>query len=131
MARPKQHSRSMSPTQVWDENIKKTPMSHQRFRRSDLVSVVTTGFGGKFLPLKMIPLFREDQALQSTIDVNLQMSETASMLLNPVRMSVMAYLVPKLALERFADMGTIDRSYNGQQEIDGSVIPWFRPLPGS
>jgi len=37
----------------------------------------------------------------------------------------MAYCVPKLAFERFPDMGTINRSYNTQQEIDGTVVPWF------
>jgi len=93
--------------------------------RPDQVSVVTSSFAGKLVPLKMIPLLREDAVRNSRLSINVQMAETADMLLNPVRVSAMAYLVPKLAFERFTDMGSIDRSYNGQPEIDASVIPWF------
>jgi len=122
----KQHSTNMRPTQVWPENYRRGPIPHSRTRRTDAVSVVTSSFGGKFVPLKMIPLLREDSILNSRLSVNVQMSETSDMLLNPVRISAMAYLVPKLAFERFADMGTIDRSYNGQPEVDASVVPWFQ-----
>jgi len=125
---PKQHSKAMRPTQIWPEKVRKGPVQHARTRRADKVSVVTSDFGGTLTPLKMIPLLREDGVLNSRISVNVQMAETADMLLNPVRVSAMAYLVPKLALDRFQDMGSIDRSYNGQQEIDGTVIPWFEPL---
>jgi len=126
----------MTPTQVWPENYRRGPVQHGRTMRTDAVSVVTSAYGGKFVPLKMIPLLREDGVMNSRISVNVQMAETADMLLNPVRVSAMAYLVPKLAFDRFADMGTIDRSYNGQQEVDGSVVPWFEnftysePPPG-
>ena len=127
--RPKQHGRRLAPTQIYEENHKRTPMSHQRTRRTCTASVVTTSFGGKFVPLKAFGLLREDGAATSRFTINTQMAETASMLLNPVRITAMAYFIPKLALERFADMGTIDRSYNGQEEIDGSVVPWFVPDP--
>lgn len=127
----KQHSTAVRPTQVWPENYRRGPTAHQRTRRTDAVSVVTSSFGGKLVPLAMVPLLREDGILNSRVSINLQMAETADMLLNPVRVSAMAYLVPKLAFERFADMGSIDRSYNGQQEIDGSVIPWFETTQGT
>lgn len=123
---PVQHSRQTAPTQVWEENVRRTPMSHQRFIRPRPISVVTTSFGGKLVPLKCVGLLREDGCLNSQVTVNVQMAETAKMLLNPVRISVMAYFIPKLAFDRFQDMGTIDRSYNGQQELDGSVVEWFR-----
>jgi len=132
----KQHGRSVAPTQVWPENYKRGPVAHQRTRRTDAVSVVTSSYAGKLVPLKMIPLLREDGVLNSRLAVNVQMAETANMLLNPVRVSVMAYLVPKLAFSRFKDMGTIDRSYNGEPEVDASVVPWFdtavysEPPPG-
>jgi len=132
----KQHGRSVAPTQVWPENYKRGPVQHQRTRRVDAVSVVTSSYAGKLVPLKMIPLLREDGVLNSRLSVNVQMAETANMLLNPVRVSVMAYLVPKLAFSRFKDMGTIDRSYNGEAEVDASVVPWFNtgtynePPPG-
>ena len=132
----KQHSTSVRPTQIWPENYRRGPVQHERLRRSDAVSVVTSSYGGKLVPIKMIPLLREDAVLNSRLSINVQMAETADLLLNPVRISAMAYLVPKLAFERFADMGTIDRSYNGQAEVDASVVPWFQnftynaPPPG-
>jgi len=132
----KQHSTRVRPTQVWPENYRRGPVAHEKTQRTDAVSVVTSSFGGKLVPLKMIPLLREDAVLNSQLQINIQMAETAEMLLNPVRVSAMAYLVPKSAFERFPDMGTIERSYNGQQEIDGSVVPWFEnftynePPPG-
>ena len=125
--REKQHSTSVAPTQVWEQNVKRDPIAHARTVRPMNVNVATTSFGGKFVPLKAFGLLREDSVLNSTLMVNLQMDETAKMLLNPVRISAMAYFIPKLAFERFADMGSIDRSYNGQEEVDGSVIPWFVP----
>ena len=121
----KQHSTAARPTQVWPENYRRGPVAHAKTQRTDAVSVVTSSFGGKLVPLKMIPLLREDGILNSSLSINVQMAETADMLLNPVRISAMAYLVPKSAFERFPDMGTIERSYNGQPEIDASVVPWF------
>jgi len=132
----KQHSTAIRPTQVWPENYKRGPVNHARTRRTDAVSVITSSYAGKLVPLKMIPLLREDSVMNSRISLNVQMAETADMLLNPVRVSAMAYLVPKLAFERFKDMGSIDRSYNGEPEVDASVIPWFdtvtynEPPPG-
>ena len=125
----KPHSRSLAPRQIWETNQKRTPTQHQRTTRVDEASVITSSMGGKFVPLKMIPLLREDRLRQSSFTLNVDMAPTASMLLNPVRVSVAAYLVPKLAFERFKDMGSINRSYNGQPEVDGQVIPWFQPLP--
>jgi len=120
-----QRSMSLAPRQLMDQNTRRSPIDHARTIRTDNVNVVTSSKGGYFVPLKMIPLLREDGVMNSRLNVNVQMAETASMLLNPVRVNVGAALVPKLAFERFHDMGTINRAYNGQQEIDGSVVPWF------
>jgi len=124
MAFQKNHSTTLQPVTPNDPSRRATPVDHPRTTRIDSASVITSGFGGKFLPIKMFPLLREDAA-RGTLNLNFQMAETADMLLNPVRVTAAAYLVPKLALDRFTDMGAIDRSYNGEQEIDGSVIPWF------
>lgn len=125
MAREKQHSTQKTPIQAWETNTRTTPVAHEKTMRRDEVSVVTSSYGGKLVPLKSSALLREDGLLSSTVTVNVQMAETAKMLLNPVRVAAAAYLVPKLAFERFKDMGQIDRSYNGQQEVDTNVIPWF------
>ena len=131
MARNKQHSRNTSPIDVWDTKTRTAPIAHTRIGRREEVSVVTSSFGGVMTPLKMIPLLREDGVNNGRLTLNVQMAETAAMLLNPVRISAAAYLVPKLALDRFADMGSIDRSYNGIAEVDGNVIDWFETAGAS
>ena len=128
--RQKQHSTQRTPIQAWETNTRTTPVNHEKTTRTKMVSVVTSSFGGKLVPLKAEGMFREDGILNSTVSVNLQMAETAKMLLNPVRIAAAAYVVPKLALERFKDMGTIDRSYNGQEEVNGEVVPWFQTVAG-
>lgn len=125
MASTKTHSRRVLPTQIWDEKVRRRPIDHPKTIRPDVCSVVTSGFGGKFVPIKMIPLLREDGILSSRLTLQLQMAELSNMILNPIRLSAMAYFVPKMALERFHDMGSIDRSYNGIDEPSGGVIPWF------
>jgi hypothetical protein len=125
--RERQHSTQKTPIQSWETNTRTTPIAHERTTRRRNVSVVTSSMGGKLMPLKCIELLREDRVLNSNVTVNVQMAETANMLLNPVRVAAAAYFVPKLALDRFQDMGTIDRSYNGQVEQDGTtVVPWFQ-----
>lgn len=119
------HDMRVQPTQLWDEKVRQSPIAHTRIERRDNAAVITSGFAGKFMPLKMIPLFREDGVLNSRLTVQFQMAELSNMILNPVRATAMAYLVPKMAFERFKDMGQIDRSYNGIEESGGSVIPWF------
>lgn len=125
MSYQKSQMGGLRPTQPLDRNTRTTPVSHARTLRYDDLSCVTSTFGGKFLPVAAVPLLREDRALNSMINVNFQMAETADMLLNPVRASVSAWLVPKMAFSRFSGWDSINRSYNGQTEIDDSVIPWF------
>lgn len=124
----KSHSTALKPTQVWDEKVRRSPIPHARTSRPDLVSVVSSTFGGQFTPVKMIPVLREDGVSNSQIAVNFRMSELSNMILNPIRATAMAYFVPKLALDRFSDMGMIDRSYNGIPEKDDSVVPWFQTI---
>lgn len=123
----KPRSTTLAPRQLWETNTKTTPIAHQRTNRIDQASVITSSMGGKLVPLKMVPLLREDQMRSTTYQINVDMSPTASMLLNPVRISVAAYLVAKQAFTRFPDLGTINRSYNGQPEVDGKVVQWFAP----
>lgn len=118
-------STAVLPPQRSPDNYRTTPQQYARTIRTDFKRVLTTGFGGKFLPIAAIPLLREDAMLRSTFRLGFQMAETAQMLMNPVRVRASAFFVPKLAFERYQDMGALNRSYLGQQEKDGSVIPWF------
>lgn len=133
-ATERQHSRQTTPIQAWETNTRSSPIQHERTNRQCAANSVTTSFGGKLVPLMAKGLLREDGINNSVVTIQVQMAETANMLLNPVRIAAAAYLVPKLAFERFSDMGNIDRSYNGQQEKDGAVTPWFLgatgPAPG-
>ena len=125
MTYQKGRATGLRPVQPLETNTATNPISHARTVRFDDLSTVTSGFAGKFLPVAMIPLLREDRAMNSTLNLNFQMAETADMLLNPVRASASAWLVPKMALDRFAGYDSINRSYNEQPEMDDSVIPWF------
>jgi len=121
----KSHSRALPTPDLWNERVRDTPIPHQRTLRRDSVSVITSSFGGKFVPLKMIPLLPEDGANNSRLTLTVQMAETAEMLLNSVTIQCQSWFVPKLALSRFQDMGQIERSFNGINEKDGAPIPWF------
>jgi len=123
----KQHSSRISPYQPNAPRVRRTPIEHQRFIRPNISGAVTSSYGGVLMPLAAHGLLREDGMRTSTFGVNLQMSETSQMLINAVRVTARAFFVPKLAFERFKDMGTINRSYAGEQEIDGTVVPWFQP----
>ena len=126
----KQHSTNLTRYEPNAPRLRKAPILHERFLRPCNAGVVTSSFGGKLVPLTAIGLQREDGMRASQFQLGVQMAETANMLINPVRITARAFFAPRLALPRFADMGTIDRSFNGQTELDGSVVPWFEPLTG-
>ena len=123
----KSHMTGLAPTQPMDRNTSTRPVSHLQTVRRDDLACVTSMLGGEFLPIAMVPLLREDRALNSTVTLNFQMSETSDMLLNAVRATASAWLVPKMAFERYSGYDSINRSYNGQPEIDDLIIPWFQP----
>ena len=54
------------------------------------------------------------------------MTFTALLLMNGIRVDVMAHYVPMLAFERFnGSMEELNRSYKGETGIGGSVVPFF------
>ncbi|AXL15495.1 major capsid protein [Microviridae sp.] len=105
------------------------PIMHERMMRPMNVGAITSSMAGKLVPLSAVGLHREDGMRTSRFAITVQMEQTAAMLINPVRVTARAFFVPKLAFERFKDMGSIDRSYNGEQEVDGQTIPWFENEP--
>jgi len=112
------------------ERLRTTPVTYERTVRPDSVRTFTSGDPGLAIPLGFIPLERED-ALESTpVRVRAFMDETSDLLLNSVQAVFTAYLVPKLAFDRFGkSMDAINRSYMKQQELDGSTIPWVVQEP--
>lgn len=126
MASTRPHSSRTRPYQPNVARKRTAPIQHERFMRPMNAGVLTSAMGGKLVPLTALGMHREEGMRTSRFVLTAQMSETAAMLLNPVRITARAFFVPKLAFERFKDMGTIDRSYNGEQEVDGSIVPWFQ-----
>jgi predicted Rdx family selenoprotein len=88
--------------------------------------VLTSADAGKILPLKYIPMLREDAVKRGRVRVNLEMMETAELLMNGIMVNVMAHYVPMLAFERFnGSMEELNRSYKGETGIGGSVVPFY------
>jgi hypothetical protein len=108
------------------EMVPSTPITVQRSTRRDRGRVLTSADAGKILPLKYIPMLREDAVKRGRVRVNFEMMETAELLMNGIRVDVMAHYVPMLAFERFnGSMEELNRSYKGEAGIGGSVVPYF------
>jgi hypothetical protein len=108
------------------EMVPSTPITVQRSTRRDRGRVLTSADAGKILPLKYIPMLREDAVKRGRVRVNLEMMETAELLMNGIQVNVMAHYVPMLAFERFnGSMEELNRSYKGETGIGGSVVPYF------
>lgn len=102
-----------------------SPLQWQRSRRNHDVTVLTSFPAGRMAPLAVIPMLREDQA-SGRLSVAVEMQETREIIVNPVRVRVMAYLVPWLAFERFnGSRDEFDRSYMQQNGLGGAPIPFF------
>lgn len=108
------------------ETIPTNPLPLKRSVRTDRGRVLTSGDAGKILPLKYIPMLREDAVQRGRIRVNIEMQETAELLMNGVAVNVMAHYVPMLAFDRFnGSMEELNRSYQGVAGIGGEVVPFF------
>jgi hypothetical protein len=108
------------------EMVPTAPIQTQKSTRRDRGRVLTSGDAGKILPLKYIPMLREDAVRRGKVRVNLEMMETAELLMNGIQVNVMAHFVPMLAFERFSgSMEELNRSYQEQPGIGGSVVPFF------
>lgn len=101
------------------------PVNVPRTRRAHPLPVLTSMPAGKFVPVAMIPMLRED-SLVGDIDILCEMQETYELLANPVRLHVTAHCVPLSAMERFnGSRDEFDRSYMGEEGLGGDVIPFI------
>ena len=108
------------------EMVPTAPITVKRSTRRDRARVLTSADAGKILPLKYIPMLREDAVKRGRVRVNLEMMETAEYLMNGIQVDVMAHYVPMLAFDRFnGSMEELNRSYKGESGIGGSVVPYF------
>lgn len=119
-------------------NKKTSPIKPIKTRRRDSLRVLSSFDAGVVAPVGLIPLHREDAIQRASVDVAVQMAETARPLFNDVICTVKAVLVPYLAFERFNGMDQLNRSYQGVPESEGGdVVPFvttfnsttqFRPV---
>lgn len=107
---------------------KSTPIGVPRTRRPQEYRCLTSLNAGKLVPLAAIPLLREDRLSSGNFRVSFEMSETVEVLMNAVQVRVTAYLVPKLAFERFDGLDDINRSYEGIAKGTNPVVPWFETM---
>lgn len=108
------------------EMVPTAPITVQRSKRRDRGRLLTSGDAGKILPLKYIPMLREDAVSRGKVRVNIEMAETAELLMNGIGVNVYAHYVPMLAFDRFnGSMEELNRSYKGETGIGGSVVPFF------
>lgn len=98
-----------------------TPNDIPRTRRRQDLRVMTSLQAGKFTPIAMVPLLREDSAI---IDLSaaFQMQETIEVLMNAVVCDVHAYLVPYSAAERFVSYDDLNRAYAGVERTPGEGV---------
>ena len=108
------------------ETIPAEPLKLKRSIRKDRGRVLTSGDAGKILPLKYIPMLREDAVQRGRVRINVEMQETAELLMNQTNLNVYAHYVPMLAFDRFnGSIEELNRSYKGETGIGGSVVPFF------
>lgn len=106
-----------------------TPIPVQRTTRPLIFRNLTSGNAGKMIPLLAMPLLREDSVSGARFRIAFQMDETVEILMNSVNVRVMAYLVPRLAFDRFDGLDSLNRSYEGVAMANGGQTPpWFEPM---
>lgn len=105
-----------------------SPIPVQRTQRVKTDRVLTSLNAGNMVPLLATPLLREDSVTSANYRVAFEMSETVEILMNSINVRVMAYFVPKLALERFGGLDDLNRSYEGiaTDGHGGTIPPWFQ-----
>lgn len=110
------------------ETYKTSPIQAEKSVRRDDIKVLTAGYAGKIIPLKYIPVLREDR-VSGGCRIKIEMDETAELLMTAVNVDVQAWFVPFLAFDRFDGLDQFNRSYRGQAEGSGQVVPFINGIP--
>lgn len=111
------------------EMVPTAPLKVQRSVRRDRGRVLTSADAGKILPIKYIPMLREDAVRRGRVRLNFEMMETAELLMNGINVHVYAHYVPLLAFDRFnGSMDELNKSYQKENGIGGSVVPYFNTV---
>lgn len=111
-----------------ERNIQTRPLNLPKTRRRDEWRGLSSCRAGQIVPVAYFPLLRED-AIRGRISVQIRMAEALHTIINPVRVTMQAHLIPKSALARFdGSLEVLNRSYMGQTLPGGGVAPaWDIP----
>lgn len=111
------------------EQISTQPLVVPKTLRHDRIRGITSARAGKLIPLRAIPMLREDRVARGRMRIHVHMEETARTLMNAVTVKVMAHFVPMLAFEhRFNGIDQYNRSYQQIPENDNTPhIAHFHP----
>lgn len=109
-----------------ERQIRLTPIPTEKSLRVDEWRGLTSCRAGVIVPIAYFPLLREDR-IRGRIAAQIRMDETVKVIVNPVRVTMQAHLIPKIALDRFeGSMETLNRSYKGENLPSGAAPPpWF------
>ncbi|AXH76643.1 MAG: major capsid protein [Microviridae sp.] len=106
------------------------PIAVPRTARIHAMRGITSLPAGKMVPIGCASLLREDALVSGRLRFTFEMNETAEVLMNAVNVSVKAYLVPFLALQRFeGSMDLFNRSWEGIALGNEPVVPWIEHEP--
>lgn len=110
--------------------IMTTPIPVQKSTRVDQWRGLTSMRAGVIQPIAFFPLLREDR-IRGRIGVQIRMEEALHTIINPIRVTVQAHLVSKIAFERFeGSMETLNRSYKNELMPGGAAAPaWYLADP--
>ena len=93
---------------MYRDSLHTTPVNVPKSRRNHRVSTLTSAKSGKFVPVAMIPMLRED-SLAGRLRIMVEMLETHQIIMNRVNLRVQAWAFPWMACERFeGDRGQVE-----------------------
>jgi len=103
------------------------PIPTIKSKRRDEWRGLTSMKAGVIVPIAFFPMLREDRA-RGSIMVQIKSEETLHVIVNPVRVRVEAYLIPKTAYARFGgSVEVLNRSYLDEPAPSGmgTTPKWF------
>lgn len=117
-------------TSMKRERMSTTALSVPRSIREHNQPIVLRGNPGVMVPIAAGGLLREDAIARGRLAVQIQMDETAEVLINPVSVRVSLWLVPWLAFERFSGRDEFEASYAGKPLLPGGqTVPFIETIP--
>lgn len=114
--------------------VQLAPIPIRRSIRTDGGPTLTSGDAGKILPIRYIPLHREDRLSFGRYVIDVESTEFEQMPLNAIAVTAQAWFIPYLAFPRFnGSMDLLNKSFSGKPFKDGDpVVPFVHTnTPGT